>query len=178
MQRTTTVLGYAAAALTLAAMAALPFVLMPALASGVAATGVRIDPVYGGGAPRVTIPRGAYSITVHHPVRSPAPLTRVDPYVQLAWAPARALPPRVVDEVDIDGDGRPDLRARFDAPADSGAALLVDVDALTAGLQPLRRVSRGSFSALITRVGDAIVVRVPLRAAPRRAAIHQEVHRE
>ena len=162
MKQAKTVLGYGAAGLTLVAMAIVPFVLMPVFTRAVAATGVRVSPVFGGGKPVATISKGTYSITVHQPVRSPAPLSRVEPYVQLTWAPASALPPRVADVLDIDGDGQPDLQVRFGMTGDKKASLLVDVEALNTKVRSLRQVSRESFSALIAHVGDAIVVRVPL----------------
>jgi hypothetical protein len=146
-----------------------PFVLFPAFTRMIAATGVRVDPVYGGGAPARTLERGAYRIVVNRPVRSRAPLARPEPFVQLAWSPAGALPPQVADAIDLDGDGRDDLVVRFAVPADTTAALFVDVTPLGggAGVQPLAHASRGSFTRVIARVGDRIVVRVPLTRHPR-----------
>jgi hypothetical protein len=154
------VLGYAAAVTTLAAMIATPFVLMPALTRAVAATGVRVDPSYVGGRVRATVDRGAYRIDIHERVSSPAPLTRIVPYVQLGFAPARALPSRVDELVDLDGDGRPDARVRFEPG--SRPRLLVEVDALTPLVRPLRKVAVAGLSALILRVGDSVVVRIPV----------------
>ena len=162
MQRLKSVLGYAGAILTSVAMLLMPFVLFPLFTEGVAATGVQVDPVYGGGQAARVIARQGYRIVVNRPVRSRALLARPAPFVQLAWEPASALPARVADEVDLDGDGRADLTARFDVPADTTAALFVDVTPAGRMVRPLRRVSRDSFSSLIARVGDRIVVRVPL----------------
>jgi len=162
MQRLKTVLGYTGAILTVVAMLVMPFVLFPLFQQDVAATGVEVDPVYTGGAAARVIAKDGYHIVVNRPVRSRALLARPAAFVQLAWAPAGALPARVTDQVDLDGDGRADLTARFDVPADTTAALFVDVTPAGGMVQPLHRVSRDSFSALIARVGDRIVVRVPL----------------
>jgi hypothetical protein len=162
MQRLKAVLGYTGAVLTVVAMLVMPFVLFPLFTQGVAATGVEVDPVYSGGETARIIAKDGYRIVVNRPVRSRAPLARPAAFVQLAWTPAGALPARVADEVDLDGDGRADLVARFEVPADTTAALFVDVTPAGGKVRPLHRVSRDSFSALIARVGDRIVVRVPL----------------
>lgn len=162
MRRLTAVLGYTGAVLTVVAMLAMPFVLFPLFQRGVAATGVEVDPVYTGGAAVRTVEKNGYRITVNRPVRSQALLARPAAFVQIAWGPAGALPARIADEVDLDGDGRPDLTACFAVPADTTATLFVDVTPAGSMVLPLRRVSTASFSALIARVGDRIVVRVPL----------------
>jgi len=162
MQRLTAVLGYTGAVLTVVAMLVMPFVLFPLFQRGVAATGVEVDPVYSGGPTARIIEKDGYRIIVNQPVHSRALLARPAAFVQIAWAPAGALPALISDEVDLDGDGRTDLTACFEVPADTTAALFVDVTPAGRELLPLRRVSRDSFSALIARVGDRIVVRVPL----------------
>jgi len=162
MRRLKAVLGYGGAILTSVAMLVMPFVLFPLFTQGVAATGVQVDPVYGGGRTARVVARDGYRIVVNHPVRSRALLAAPAPFVQLAWEPAAALPAHVADEVDVDGDGRADLAVRFDVPADTAAALFVDVTPASEGFRPLRHVSRESFSRLIARVAGRIVVRVPL----------------
>ena len=162
MQRLKAVLGYTGAVLTVVAMLVMPFVLFPFFERGVAATGVEVDPVYTGGETARLIEKDGYRIIVNQPVRSRAPLARPAAFVQLSWAPAGALPPHVADEVDLDGDGRTDLTVCFDAPADTTTALFVDVTPAGGMVLPLRRVCSESFSALICRVGDRVVVRVPL----------------
>lgn len=166
MRRLTAILGYTGAGLTVAAMLVTPFVLFGVFTQGVAATGVRVDPVYSGGEPWQTLVRGGYRIVVNRPVFPQALLPQAGPFVQLAWIPAQALPEHVSDEVDIDGDGRTDLIARFDVPRDPRLPLRVDVTPTGDKVLPMRRVSRDSFSSLIARVGDRVVLRVPL--APRR----------
>lgn len=165
MERLKSTLGYTAAALTVAAAVLAPFVFMQFFPKRVAATGVRIDAAYTGGEVAREIARPGCRVRVHRPVRPHTPLQRLDPFVQLDWTPVSALPPQVSDEIDLDGDGRPDVRARFAVSRDPAAALRVDVEPLTGLAKPLRGVGKESFSALIARVGDAIVVRVPLASA-------------
>jgi hypothetical protein len=162
MQRLNSVLGYTGATLTVVAMLVMPFVLFPLFQQDVAATGVEVDPVYSGGTTARVFQKDGYRIVVNRPVRSRAPLDRPAAFVQITWAPAGALPSHVADEVDLDGDGRADLTARFDVPADTTSALFVDVTPAGDMVRPLHRVSRDSFSSLIARVGVRIVVRVPL----------------
>jgi hypothetical protein len=158
-----TILGYTFAGLSSLLMLIMPFVLFPAFTRLVVATGVRVDPVYSGGPLVRTIARPGYRILVGAPVRSRAPLGRTEPFLQLEWTPADSLPARVADGVDTDGDGRSDLLVAFEVPRNPNAPLFVDVTPLAADTyRPLRHVSRGSFSALVARVGERIVVRVPL----------------
>jgi hypothetical protein len=162
MQRLTSVLGYAGAILTVGLMLVMPFVLFDAFTRAVARTGVQVDPVYSGGVPADTLARGGYAIVVNRPVRSRALVARPAPFVQLAWTPAAALPARVTDAVDMDGDGLLDLVARFDVPADTTAPLFVDVTPVGGRVRALVHASRGDLSGMIVRVAGRILVRVPL----------------
>ena len=163
MKRVMEVLGNTGAVLTLVAAVLTPFLLYELFAKGVAATGVRIDPMYSGGDTSHVIERGTYRIIVNRPVPRRAPLQRVDSFVQLTWTPAARLPDVVNDEVDLDRDGKPDLAARFEVPKELGKELRVDVAALSGLVKPMANVSTDSFSALIVRVRDGIVVRIPLQ---------------
>jgi len=168
MPRLTATFGYFGAALTVAVMLVMPFLLFNLFTHAVAATGVRVDAVYGGGdSARVEL-RSGYRIVVNRPVLPTAPFSRAVPFVQLAWTPVGALPAHVSDEVDVDGDGRADVRADFDVPRDPTAPLHVDVTALGDKVRSLQRVSRQGrsvlqgISALAVRVNDRVVLRVPL----------------
>jgi len=162
MTRLKSILGYTAAALTVAATMLTPFLLMNFFTRGVAATGLRIDPVYTGGEVVREIARDGYRVRVHRAVYPGTPLQRIEPFVQLDWTPAAALPAQVSEEVDLDGDGQADLRARFSVPRDPNAELRVDVEPLGPRVKALRGVGKESFHAMIARVGEAVVVRVPL----------------
>lgn len=154
-------LGYTAALLTMVVALLVPFVLYRAFARGVAALGLHVDEVYSGGPTMRTIQHGAYTIAVHREVK-PHLLQREKPFVQMDWKPVSALPPKVADKVDLDGDGRPDLRVCFEVPKDPKATLHVDVDALNPRFEEMRNAEKERFSRLIVRVDDEILVRVPM----------------
>jgi hypothetical protein len=164
MKRLLAMFGYTAAALTIVAAVLIPFVLINVFTRGVAATGVQIDPSFTGGERVRSVARAGYQVVIHRPVLRRSPLARVDSFVQLDWKPAAALPARVSDEIDLDGDGHADLRVTFDVPRDPGAGLRVNVTPLGPHVQSMRGAGKESFSSLIARVNDAIVVRVPLRS--------------
>ena len=162
MTRLKSILGYTAAALTVAATLLTPLLLMQFFTRGVAATGLRIDPAYTGGEVVREIARPGYRVRVHRAVYPVTPLQRIEPFVQLDWTPAAALPAQVWEEVDLDGDGHADLRARFSVPRNPTAELRVDVEPLGPRVKPLRGAGKESFYAMIARVRDSIIVRVPL----------------
>ena len=66
------------------------------------------------------------------------------------------------EEIDLDGDGRPDVRVSFTLPVDSNAPLCGDVTALNKTYISLPHVGGESFSRMIVRTGNEIVVRVPV----------------
>jgi len=156
------IMGYTGAVLTLAIAVLIPFRLMGIFRDAVIATGVTTDAYYIGGTVARTIPKGAYSIQVHEVIHRRA-WQRGKNYIQLAWTPASALPAQVNDDVDVDNDGKADLRVKFAVPADPKAFLTVDVDALQPGFEAMHGVTRGTLSCLIARVGDRILVRVPVK---------------
>src|ERR1035441_3909945 len=155
------ILGYTAAAATLLVAMLTPFLLMGLFSKGVAALPLHVDEVYSGGPKVRAIPMGAYSIDVHRPVY-PHFLQSEKPFVQLDWTPVSALPQHVSDEVDIDGDGQPDIRVSFDVPRDPKAPLRVNVDSLSPRYQAMQNAGKERFSRLIVRVDNAILVRVPI----------------
>jgi hypothetical protein len=164
MTRVTTTLGYTAAGLTVAAAVLTPFVLIGAFTRGVAGLGLRVDPLYGGGAEVRTIPRDRYRIVVHERVQPGGLWPRGEAFVQLAWTPIEALPARVSDDVDLDGDGRADAQVSFDVPADRRTPLSVDILARTPAVRSVHAGpdAGGSFDTLVIRLPDRIVVRVPV----------------
>jgi hypothetical protein len=154
-------LGYTAAVLTMIAALLVPFVLYGSIAKGVTALGLHVDEVYSGGPTVRTIQQGAYTIAVHRQV-TPHMLQSERPFVQLDWTPVSALPSHVADVVDVDGDGQPDLRVSFAAEKDSKALLHVDVEPLNSRFEAVKDATKESYSRLIVRVDDSILVRVPL----------------
>jgi hypothetical protein len=164
-KRLVSALSYNGAGLTLFVTLLVPFVLMGFFANLVARSGVRVDSVYSGGEVERTVMRPGYQIRIYRPVY-PRFLQRTEPYVQLALTPVSALPATVRDEIDIDGDGQPDVRVRFAVPANPRGELKVDVLPLHGRYGALRRVHAESFSRLIVRTGDQILVRIPIPAKP------------
>ena len=159
--RILSILAYAGAGLTLLVAVCVPFVLMGVFSNVVAHAGLHIDAAYSGGAIARTIQRDGYRIVVYQPVQ-PRLLERVEPFVQIVFEPVDSLPARVSDEVDLDGDGRPDVRVSFSVPADASAKMRGDVTALNGGYVSLNNVSDESFSRMVVRAGNQIVVRVPV----------------
>ncbi len=154
-------LAYTAAGMTVFAALLVPFLLMGLFTKGFAALGLHVDEMYSGGPKVRTVQTSAYSIDIHRPV-FPHLLQSEKPFVQLDWRPVSALPPHVSDVVDVDGDGQPDIRVRFDVPKDAKTPLRVNVEALNPRYETMRNVGNEKFSKLIVRVDDAILVRVPL----------------
>ena len=154
-------LGYTAAGLTLFAAVLAPFLLYGLFTRGFSSLGLHVDEMYSGGPKVRAIQEAGYTIDIHRQV-SPHMWQREKSFVQLDWKPASALPAHVSDVVDIDGDGKPDVQVSFDVPKDAKAPLRVDVDTLNPRYEAMRKVGRQNFSALIVRVDDAILVRVPI----------------
>jgi len=153
--------GYLGAGLTLLAAALAPFSLYGLFTKGFSSLGLRVSETYSGGPLVRTIQSAGYTIGIHQRV-SPNMLQREKAFVQLDWKPASALPAHVSDRVDIDGDGKPDVNVRFDVPKDPKASLSVNVESLDPLYEDMRNVGKEKFSALIVRVDNAILVRVPL----------------
>jgi hypothetical protein len=160
----TPALAYTCAGLTLLVAFLVPFVLINFFSSAVARAGLHVDSIYTGGTVARTIQRDGYQIAVYQVVR-PRLLQAAEPFVQLAWTPSGALGEAVNEDVDIDGDGRPDIHVHFVVPSDSKAAMRVDVASLNGRYQALQGVSKNSFSRLIVRTGDSVILRVPLTPA-------------
>jgi hypothetical protein len=163
MKRLPAILGYAVAALTIAVAVVGPLFWFGFFTRAAARTSLRIDPTYTGGEPARTIAREGYQIVIYNPVLKRAPLSPTGSFVQIVWKPISALPATVSEPLDLDGDGRPDCVVSFQVPRDPRAKLRVTVKPLNALVQPMNEVGKDSFSSLIARVNDAIVVRVPLR---------------
>lgn len=161
MKRLTSTLGYSAAALTVVAAVLVPFLLYGLFAKGVVKLGLHVDEMYSGGPKLRTVQFSGYSVDVHRPV-APHMLQNESRFVQLDWKPVGALPARITDSVDVDGDGKVDVLVSFNVPRDPSAQLSADVDSLNPRYRSTSNMGKQKFSALIVRVDDAILVRVPL----------------
>lgn len=162
MSKLTSTLGYTAAALTTAAAIFAPFVLIGLFARGVAATGMQIEPVFSGGTIIHRLPRPGYHIEVYQPVRPHGILSRVEPFIQLAWTSAAALPAHISDSVDIDNDGQPDLQVSFDVPTNARSRPRADVTALSPQFRSgkVPDDSANPFASLLERTRDRVILRV------------------
>lgn len=154
-------LGYTAAGVTVFAAVLVPFLLMNVFSRGFTRLGLHVDEVYSGGPTVRTVQGNGYRIDINRPVH-PHMWQLEKPFVQLAWAPATALPARVSDTVDIDNDGQTDVQVTFTVPKDPRATLYVDVQPSSPQYEAMRHVDKPAFSRLIARVDDRIVVRIPL----------------
>jgi hypothetical protein len=163
MKRLLAILGYAVAVLTIAVAVLGPLVWFGFFSRAAARTSLRVDPTYTGGEPARTLARDTYQIVIYKPVLKRAPLSATGSFVQIVWKPASTLPAAVSEPLDLDGDGRPDCVVSFQVPRDPLAKLRVTVKPLNTLVQPMNEVGKDSFSSLIARVNDTIVVRVPLR---------------
>jgi len=162
------ILAYTGAAVVLLVAILTPFILIGVFSSAVARTGVRVDPVYNGGAIVRTVACDGYHIDVYQLVRQHA-LQEGEPFVQIAFRPITELPRQVSEEIDLDGDGQPDVRVSFTLPADPGARPAGEVVALNGKFQSFRMPNRVpaslAFSQVMVQTDGAVVVRVPLAAA-------------
>ncbi|MFP5227898.1 MAG: hypothetical protein ACLGXA_09735 [Acidobacteriota bacterium] len=164
--RVRSVLAYTGAGVSLAVAACTPFVLTGVFAQAVARTGVRVDPVYTGGALARTLLRDGYQIDIYRPV-APHALQNSDPFVQIAFKPVRSLPRHVSDDVDLDGDSHADVRVKFTVPSNPIALPTGEIVALNKRYQSFRIPPREvGLSALMARTGDSILVRIPMKQVP------------
>lgn len=164
-KRTVAVLAYAGAALTLVIAICVPFFLFGVFTKAVAHAGLHVDATYSGGTVARTIERNGYQIAIYQPVW-PRAMQRIEPFVQIVFMPAAALPAHVSEEIDLDGDGRPDVKVSFNAPTDPHAPLRGDVTSLSSKYLSMANVGGDSYSRLMVRVDNQVIVRVPLTGAP------------
>jgi hypothetical protein len=150
-------MGHGAAILTVVLAALSPFVLFGWFVDAIGGMGLSVHPAYSGGEVSHSITRPGYRILVYRRVGKTTPWQRIEPFVQMRWTPARNLPVSVSDEVDVDGDGKADIRVNF-RPAEA----VVDAVPLDARHRAVHSKGVSSFSRLIARVNDSIVVRLPL----------------
>ncbi|OGS05450.1 MAG: hypothetical protein A3I76_07205 [Elusimicrobia bacterium RIFCSPLOWO2_02_FULL_61_11] len=93
-----------AAAAFLAALAAMSS--HEDLGRGIAATGLTISPVFSGGEIARTLDRKGYAVFLHRPVFDALLREKREGFVQVDWGPYEALPARLTESLDLDGDGR------------------------------------------------------------------------
>ncbi len=135
------ILAYTGAGLTLLVAVCVPFVLIGGFSGVVAHAGLHIDATYSGGTIARTIQRNGYRIEVYQPVQ-PRMLERIEPFVQIVFKPADALPARVMMRSISTATGSPDVRVSFTMPADANAKMRGDVTALNGRLRLAQQCER------------------------------------
>lgn len=117
MRRLKSFLAYTAAVL-LVPIVLMLFIELDVWARGlVDLTGLTVSPWYTGGETARCLERGKYRVIVHRPVFDGLCAERGKGFVQLDWTPPEGLPRIVDEEIDMDGDGRQDLRLLLDTAA-------------------------------------------------------------
>lgn len=147
--------------MSLAAALLTPFVLIGGITKAVAHAGFRIDPMYSGGTLARTDTRNGYTIAINKPVH-PRALERGSSFVQVTFSPVSALPAAIDETIDLDGDGKPDVRVDFSVPHDEAAPLHGNVQALDSRYRTIAGIGKKSISELLVRTDDKIVLRVPM----------------
>ena len=110
--------------------------------------------------------REGYQIDVYRPVQ-PHALQNVDPFVQIAFRPAASLPRRFTTDLDLDGDGRADVRVNLVMPGNAHARPSGEVVALNEAYRSFRMPgSEVGFSELIVQSNGAVLVRIPVNQPP------------
>ena len=106
-----------AAAAFLAALAAMSS--HEDLGQKIAATGLAISPVFSGGEIARTLDRKGYRVFLHRPVFDALLREKREGFVQIDWGPYEALPARLRESLDLDGDGKEETVIELDKAAPS-----------------------------------------------------------
>jgi hypothetical protein len=150
--------------LTILFALALPLRGFPIFLSAVANLNLKIAPWFSGGEIAREIDRGDYQIKVYHPVYPALVREGQKGFIQLEWRPRSALPPRVQEAIDLNGDGTVDCEISFsNAPGEAGPPLLT-VKPKTPWVSPVQDSPTASLEGvLVERVKDAMFVRIPVK---------------
>ncbi len=150
MQKLKSFLGYGMAALSSAFMLAAVVAIMSFSEPFLAITGLKTSPNYTGGEVARTIDHGAYQTQIHRMVFDDTLIgERTEGFIQINWTPRDALPARVSEDIDANGDGKVDFRIEVDT-ASRETALTPYADWVLGW--------EGTY-----KPGDSLMVRVKLR---------------
>ncbi|OPY77719.1 MAG: hypothetical protein A4E64_01012 [Syntrophorhabdus sp. PtaU1.Bin058] len=94
----------------------------------VAASGVKISPLYSGGEVMRSVDHGSYKALIHRPVFDALIGESKEGFVQVNWEPLAGLPPVIEEPVDYNGDGKEDFSIRIDTK--TGKATLTRINPL------------------------------------------------
>jgi len=136
MARLTKILGYTWAALALPIVIA-TFVGNQFFATALAtATDVQVSPWFTGDEVARSVDHDGYRTQIHRPVFDGLIGQRNEGFVQITWSPpGDALPDRIVDQIDVDGDGVSDFGVELDVAGRN--ARLTDRQPHVLGLEPV-----------------------------------------
>lgn len=81
-------------------------------------SGLRISPWFSGGEVIQTRARPGHEMRIHKPVFDALVGERSKGFVQIDWAPKSSVPAKIDETIDIDGDGKADLRVLWNIRAD------------------------------------------------------------
>jgi len=98
------------------------FIGMPFWSKGLAdVTGIKVSPWYVGGEVSRTIDHEGYQTLLRRPVFEGLVGERAEGFVQIDWVPkeGRVLPAVIDEELDLNGDGSPDMALRLDTAGNS-----------------------------------------------------------
>ena len=112
-------------------------------------TGVKVSPWFTGGEEAKVLSRNEYQVVIHHPVFDGLIWEKKKGFIQINWRPMAALPGKIVEAVDVTGDGQPDFTIEVE-PANLRAKMLSQ-GPLVVGLEGVYRLK------------DSVAVRVGLR---------------
>jgi hypothetical protein len=77
-------------------------------------TGVKVSPWFTGGEEQRIIAHNDYQTVIHRPVFDGLLWEKKEGFIQINWRPISALPPKIVEEIDSSGDGRPDFKIELE----------------------------------------------------------------
>jgi len=166
MRRLASVSGYIRASLVLATMSLTPFVLMPRFIGLVGRLGIRVHPKFTGGPVVRTMERGAYQVAFSAPAGGIGPLEQQQLFIQVSWSPLSALPDRMAEPLDLDGDGRQDAEIILVLPKNRTAPLVAQVNILDSSKitpAPMKRSDLSDLSSLLVRLEDRVLARFPVK---------------
>ena len=112
MNRLKAITGYALALLSLVGFMVVILGLGGWMNLLVSATGLTVSPWFSGGQVVRTVEHGAYRTEIHRPVFDALIGERSEGFVQVSWRPDGAVPERLDEEVDYNGDGKADFRVQ------------------------------------------------------------------
>ncbi|HOE17215.1 MAG TPA: hypothetical protein PLX02_05795 [Syntrophorhabdaceae bacterium] len=92
----------------------------------VAASGVKISPLYTGGEVVRSVDHGSYRALIHRPVFDALIGERKEGFIQVNWEPLAGLPPVIEESIDYTGDGKADFSVRIDTK--TGKTMLTHIN--------------------------------------------------